>query len=336
MYSAACVRTGVLRQSVEGRKACKMPVWNRGTAQKRDKDTAKPQKNKINLVFIAKKSYLCAQIFLDMSVKLEEVTVALERIAPLPLQEGYDNAGLQIGLTGTDISGVLLCLDVTEEVLREAVDLDCNLVVSHHPLLFSGLKRVGDASQVERCVRLAIENGIAVYSAHTNLDNAEDGVNYEAAERLGLMDVELVAPRRVTVCIDGRETQVRAGSGIVGHLAQEEDSLAFLQRVKQVFQVECLMHNELLGRPVQSVVFCGGAGDFLLPEALKMQADAFLTGEMHYHRFFGHEQEIQIGVLGHYQSERFTIDLLCRMLGGVFPELPMFVTQADTNPVKYL
>ena len=74
------------------------------------------------------------------------------------------------------------------------------------------------------------------------------------------MDVELVAPRRVTVCIDGRETQVRAGSGIVGHLAQEEDSLAFLQRVKQVFQVECLMHNELLGRPVQSVVFCGGAG----------------------------------------------------------------------------
>ena len=83
-----------------------------------------------------------------MSVKLEEVTGALERIAPLPLQEGYDNAGLQIGLTGTDISGVLLCLDVTEEVLREAVDLDCNLVVSHHPLLFSGLKRVGDASQV--------------------------------------------------------------------------------------------------------------------------------------------------------------------------------------------
>ena len=96
------------------------------------------------------------------------------------------------------------------------------------------------------------------------------------------------------------------------------------------------MHNELLGRPVQSVEFCGGAGDFLLPEALKMQADAVLTGEMHYHRFFGHEQEIQIGVLGHYQSERFTIDLLCRMLGGVFPELPMFVTQADTNPVKYL
>lgn len=271
-----------------------------------------------------------------MSVKLKDVTAALERIAPLPLQEGYDNAGLQIGLTEADVSGVLLCLDITEDVLREAVDMECNLVISHHPLIFGGLKAVTDADQVQRCVRMAIENGIAVYSAHTNLDNAEDGVNFEAAERLGLMDVELVAPHRVTVSVDGREMQVRAGSGVVGYLAQEEDSLAFLQRVKQVFQVEMLMHNELLCRPVQSVVFCGGAGDFLLPEAVKLQADAFLTGEMHYHRFFGHEQEIQIGVLGHFQSERFTINLLHRLLGETFPELPMFTTQVNTNPIQYL
>lgn len=271
-----------------------------------------------------------------MSVRIQEVITALERFAPLPLQESYDNAGLQIGLTGAEVSGVLLCLDVTEEVIREAIDLGCNLIVSHHPLLFRGLKMVSDTNYVQRCVRLAIQNDIAIYSAHTNLDNAEDGVNYKMAERLGLVDVELVNPRRVPVRIDGREQMVRAGSGVVGYLAQEEDSLAFLQRVKRTFRVECLMHNELLGRPVQSVVICGGAGDFLLDEALAMQADAFLTGEMHYHQYFGCEQEIQIGVLGHYQSEQFTTDIFYSVLGEALPEIRMFTAACSTNPIKYL
>ncbi len=271
-----------------------------------------------------------------MSVKIQEVIAALERFAPLPLQESYDNAGLQVGLTEAEVSGVLLCLDVTEEVVREAVDLGCNLVVSHHPLLFRGLKSVTDANYVQRCVRLAIQNDVAIYSAHTNLDNAEDGVNFKMAERLGLVDVELVNPRKVPVYIDGREQTVKAGSGVVGYLAQEEDSLAFLQRVKETFRVECLMHNELLGRPVQSVMLCGGAGDFLLEDALAKQMDAFLTGEMHYHLFFGHEQEIQIGVLGHYQSEQFTTDIFCTLLGEVFPDLPQFVSVSGTNPIKYL
>ena len=114
-----------------------------------------------------------------MSVKIQEVIAALERFAPLPLQESYDNAGLQVGLTGAEVSGVLLCLDVTEEVIREAVDLGCNLVVSHHPLLFRGLKTVSDANYVQRCVRLAVQNDVAIYSAHTNLDKAAEGVNDE-------------------------------------------------------------------------------------------------------------------------------------------------------------
>lgn len=300
------------------------------------KDTAKLEKNKINLDFITICFTFAAEKSHYMSVKIQEVITALERFAPLPLQESYDNAGLQIGLTGAEVSGVLLCLDVTEEVVREAVDLGCNMIVSHHPLLFRGLKMVSDANYVQRCVRLAVQNDIAIYSAHTNLDNAEDGVNYKMAERLGLMDVELVSPRRVPVRIDGREQTVRAGSGVVGYLAQEEDSLEFLKRVKQTFRVECLMHNELLERPVQSVVICGGAGDFMLDQALAMQADVFLTGEMHYHQFFGHEQDIQIGVLGHYQSEQFTTDIFYAVLGEAFPGLQMFVAESNTNPIKYL
>ena len=275
-----------------------------------------------------------AQIFYD--VKIKEVVFALERFAPLPLQESYDNAGLQVGLTEAEASGALLCLDVTEEVIDEAVSLGCNLVVSHHPLLFRGLKAVSDRNLAERCVRKAILNDIVIYSAHTNLDNAEDGVNFKIAEKLDLEQVRLLQPHAVKVKDGGREYAVMAGSGVVGTLPEPEDSLKFLQRMKSVFHVECLMHNDLLQRPVSKVVICGGAGDFLLDEAVAQGADAFVTGEMHYHQYFGREQEIQIAVLGHYQSEQYTKEIFYSIIGDVCPELPLYMTSVDTNPIKYL
>ncbi|MBR3513044.1 MAG: Nif3-like dinuclear metal center hexameric protein [Bacteroidaceae bacterium] len=265
-------------------------------------------------------------------MKIQEIICALERFAPLPLQESYDNAGLQCGLTTAEVSGALLCLDVTEEVLQEAIDLGCNLVVSHHPLLFHGLKTVTDATLVERCLRLAIQNDICIYSAHTNLDNAEDGVNFRIAEKLGLIDVQFICPRTLTV---GTRT-VRCGSGVLGYLPAPEDSLAFLQRVKQAFGVEALRHNQLLERNIQSVAICGGAGDFLLPDAIRAEADAFLTGEMHYHVWFGHEQQIQIAVLGHYESEQFTREIFEQVILGVAPSLPVYHTTVCTNPIMVL
>ena len=265
-------------------------------------------------------------------MKIKEIIAALERFAPLPLQEDYDNAGLQCGLTETEVSGALLCLDVTEEVLREAIDLGCNLIVSHHPLLFRGVKQVTDSTLVQRCLRMAIQNDLCIYSAHTNLDNAEDGVNFKMAEKLGLIDVQLLSPRAVSV----GARQVKGGSGVIGYLPEGEDSLAFLQRVKQAFKVEALQHNQLLARPIQSVVICGGAGDFVLDEALAADADAFLTGEMHYHVWFGHEQELQIAVLGHYESEQFTREIFRDIIEEVAPQLPVYDTEVVTNPIKIL
>ena len=157
-----------------------------------------------------------------------------------------------------EASGALLCLDVTEEVIDEAVSLGCNLVVSHHPLLFHGLKTVSDRNYVERCVRKAIQNDVTIYSAHTNLDNAEDGVNFKIAEKLELEQVRLLQPHPVKVKDGGHEYTVMAGSGVIGVLPQPEDSLKFLQRIKSVFHIECLMHNELLQRPVRKVVLAEG------------------------------------------------------------------------------
>ncbi|MBO5134725.1 MAG: Nif3-like dinuclear metal center hexameric protein [Bacteroidaceae bacterium] len=262
-------------------------------------------------------------------MKIKEVAEALERFAPLPLQESYDNAGLQIGLTEVETSGVLLCLDVTESVIEEAVGRGCNLVVAHHPLLFRGVKQLADVTLVERCVRLAIQNNIAIYAAHTNLDNAEGGVNHLIAERLGLQQVSFLLP--------GIECSgVKGGSGIVGYLPHPEQPEAFLQRVAKLFGVACLMHNDGPQKEICKIAVCGGAGEFLIDEAVAQEADVFLTGEIGYHHFFGWENKIWLGALGHYQSEQFTVDLLARILQERCPELRVVKTQLSTNPIKYM
>ena len=261
-------------------------------------------------------------------MKIKEVLSALERFAPLPLQESWDNAGLQVGLTETEVSGALLCLDVTEKIVDEAMRKGCNLIVSHHPLLFRGLKTISDLTDVQRTVMKAICNGLCVISMHTNMDNAKGGVNFRIARKLGLAHVEFLAPKTV----DG----VESGSGIVGTLQEPMASDDFVLTVKKAFGVECAMCNELLRRPIKRVALCGGAGDFLLDEAVKNQADAFITGEMHYHQYFGYEQQIQICVIGHYQSEQYTAEIFEEIIRETCPEVRTEVAETCTNPILYL
>ena len=236
-------------------------------------------------------------------MNIKEVVCALERFAPLPLQEGFDNAGLQVGLTETqEVSGALLCLDVTEKVVDEAVALGCNLIVSHHPLLFHALKKITGKDDVQRAVVKAIKHDITVVSMHTNMDNALGGVNYRIAGKMGLQDIRFFGPEKQIGDIQG-------ASGVIGELKEPMAARDFLNMVKQRFGVDCIQANQLLQRPISKVAICGGAGAFLLNDAIAEGADAFVTGEMHYHDYFGHEQEIQIAVIGHYQSEQFTSEI---------------------------
>ena len=253
---------------------------------------------------------------------------ALERFAPLPLQESWDNAGLQVGLTETEVSGALLCLDVNERIVDEAIRKGCNLIVSHHPLLFRGLKTISDLTDVQRTVMKVIENRLCVISMHTNMDNAKGGVNYRIARKLELEDVQFFASKQV----DG----IEAGSGVFGMLAEPMAADDFILKVKKTFGVECAMCNELLRRPVSKVAICGGAGDFLLDEALKTGADAFITGEMHYHQYFGYEQQIQICVIGHYQSEQFTSEVFQEIIQEACPGVKTCIAETCTNPILYI
>ena len=261
-------------------------------------------------------------------MKIKEVLSALEEFAPLPLQESWDNAGLQVGLTEAEVSGALLCLDVTERIVDEAVSKGCNLVVSHHPLLFRGLKQISDLTDVQRTVVKAIQNGVCVVSMHTNMDNARGGVNFQIANKLGLTDVAFLAAKRVG--------DVECGSGVIGMLCEPMAADDFVLKVKRAFGVECAMCNELLRRPVQRVAICGGAGDFLLDEAVAAGADAFITGEMHYHQYFGYEQRVQICVIGHYQSEQYTTEVFREVIGSRCPGVRAEIAETNTNPILYI
>ena len=276
-------------------------------------------------------------------MKIIEVVNALERFAPLPLQEDYDNAGLQVGLTAADVSGALLCLDVTEQVVDEAVANGCNLIVSHHPLIFHRLSCISDADYVQRTVMKAIEHKVAIVSMHTNLDAAEGGVNFKIAEKLGLCDVRFIgkmqtatAPQPLGAATTDTTTEVRGGEGVIGRFAEPMAADDFLLLLKQRFDVECVMANELLRRPIATVALCGGAGDFLLPVAVKAGADAFLTGEMHYHQYFGYEQRVQIAVIGHYQSEQYTKEILRGIIQRDCPGVRCVMSAINTNPILYI
>lgn len=256
-------------------------------------------------------------------MKIKDVIATLEVFAPLPLQDGYDNAGLQVGVTEAEISGALLCLDVTEAVLAEAVEKGCNMVVAHHPLLFHPLRQLSDTTYVERCVRYATLHDITIYAAHTNLDNSKGGVNFEIAERLGLQEPVFL-----------HDNGNGGGSGVIAALPHPMAAADFIDKVKKVLGVEKAMCNALLERPIKKVALCGGAGDFLLTDAMQQGADAFLTGEMHYHQYFGMEQRVQIIVTGHYESEQYTPHLLQRILKQHHPTLTTYITEINTNPIQ--
>lgn len=363
-------------------------------------------------------------------MKIREIVNALERFAPLPLQDDYDNSGLQIGLTETEATGALLCLDVNEDVVQEALELGCNLIVSHHPLIFSPLKSITGKNYIERCVIKAIKNDISIYSAHTSLDNAPYGVSYKMATILGLKSINVLAPKegaliklvvyvpnsyadrvrevlfesgcghvgyydrcsfnaqgigtfraekgsepyigQIGESVSQPETRIEtvfplhlkekvlkallavhpyqepaydlislkngwenAGCGVIGNLPLALSERDFLRKILNLFGAVVLKHNEFRQKNVVRVALCGGSGAFLIDEAIKSKADAFVTGEIGYHRLFGHRDTIFLVETGHYESEQFTVDLLKEILKSSFPAIRVMKSGVGTNPTEY-
>lgn len=258
---------------------------------------------------------------------VREIAAVIESFAPLRLQEDYDNAGLQIGDPSMQCTSVLICLDVTEEVVAEAVARGCNLIVSHHPLLFKGLKSVTGKSPVERIVAETIRRGIAVYSAHTNLDSAREGVSYEIAHTLGLRNLEV---------LESNPGEEGTGLGVVGDI-DAIPKMEFLRKVKKTFGVRGLRYSAQTSRlVVRRVAVCGGAGASLIGRAAAVGADTYVTADLKYHDFTTWGPDLLLADIGHYESELCAEKILARIVREKYPELTIYFPESEDNPVNCL
>jgi dinuclear metal center YbgI/SA1388 family protein len=365
-----------------------------------------------------------------MTVTLGQFTEWLEGIIPQAYQEHYDNSGLQTGDPSAAIDSVLLTIDVTPEVIREAVSRGCSLVVSHHPLIFEPLKRLSYGSVTERTVAAALKNNIAVYSAHTSFDNIEHGVSHILATKLGLERVRVLVPLRGKLSklitfvppthagvvrdalfaagaghignydrcsfnIQGEgtyragegtepyagrigedhvEAEVRieavmpshragacvrallaahpyeevaydiialenvhhgAGAGAIGTLPAPLTGSELLNRLKLLTGLPAIRYSGDPTRPLTTVAVCGGSGSGYIPAAARAGADAFITGDIKYHAFAEAPENMLVADAGHYESEKFSLEILYDLIQKKFPNFALRFSEIKTNPINY-
>jgi len=362
---------------------------------------------------------------------VKSVCELIEEVAPLSLQESYDNAGLLVGDSQMEVTSVLICIDITEEVIEEAIQKKCNLIISHHPLIFTGLKRITGQNLVQRCVIKAIKHDICIYAAHTNLDNVLSGVSGKMAEKLELINLQILQPKQNSLLklvtyvpnnhayevkqalfqagageignydfcsfsVEGSgtfrankkanpfvgsidelhtEPEIRVevvlpeyqkynvlesllkahpyeepaydfialqntwnqvGAGIVGELVEPEDEIHFLNRLKLIFNAQAIRHTNLFGKKIKRIALCGGSGSSFLPDAIKANADIYISGDFKYHEFFDYQKQILIADIGHFESEQFTKDIFFEIITKKMPTFAVQISDSKTNPINYL
>jgi dinuclear metal center YbgI/SA1388 family protein len=360
---------------------------------------------------------------------VQDVCAAMEKWAPLAWQESYDNSGLLVGQKDTQVTGILISLDCTEEVVDEALQRGCNMIISHHPIIFKGLKKITGANYVEKTIIKAIQNSISLYACHTNLDHAPLGVSYHLAKKIGLqgkvlmpfsnalknlsyfvpeayeemvreklheagagnigeysscsfssegtgrftpsensnpfqgeknspsaekeLKVDMIFPSHLEneilralkeahpyeevayymTNLSNRWQEV--GSGFIGQLEKPMSSEDFLAHLKIHLDLGPIRHTALLNKEIRTVAVCGGAGSFLLNEAKKQKADAYVSADFKYHEFFDAENKCLICDIGHYESEVMIKDAILDYLSNIFSTFAVLKSDICTNPVLY-
>jgi dinuclear metal center YbgI/SA1388 family protein len=361
---------------------------------------------------------------------LQEFLNLLAGIAPFSLQESYDNSGIQIGSPNQQVSCGLVCLDVTTDVLKEAYENKCDLIICHHPLIFKGVSSITGKNDTELVILEAIKKGIAIVAIHTNLDKTHHGVNHELGERLGLRNMRILLPEKgllkklVTFCPTAQAEQVRAalfevgagvignydccsfnsegkgsfragentnpftgslnelhyepevrvetifpaylqsdilqalhqshpyeevaydvypldnafervGSGMIGDLIEPMPADHFLTHIKKSLNIPVLRHSAIVHEQIKNVAICGGSGSFLLHNAIKSGAQAFVTADIKYHQFFDAVNRLMLVDAGHYETEQYTKNLLHKMVKKKMPKFALLISETNTNPVNY-
>ncbi|WP_300660470.1 Nif3-like dinuclear metal center hexameric protein [Fluviicola sp.] len=364
-------------------------------------------------------------------MQVKELVSYLNQLAPFTYQESYDNSGLLVGNPSDEVKGVIVALDCLETIIDEAILHGANVVLTHHPIVFKGLKRITGANYVERTVLKAIKNDINLVAIHTNLDNVHFGVNHIISEKLGLTDLKILSPKAATsfklsVFVPQthadllRESLAKAGaghlgayswcsfsskgegrfkpdedadpfigkagelevvkeikvevivaehavsavlhamkathpyeeiaydliamtnsneyigSGMIGTLEHGMEAMEFLNFVKRTFHCGAIRYTNPTKSTVKRIAVCGGAGSFLLKDAIRAKADVFITGDFKYHEFFDAEDHLMIADIGHFESEQYTSEWLVAQLKKKFTNFAVRLTNVNTNPINYL
>lgn len=255
---------------------------------------------------------------------LKEIIDIIESVAPRRQQEAWDNSGLQVGDVSREIHSVLLSVDVSEAVVSEAIKEGCDMIISHHPLLFHGLKHLTGSTPQERCVAQAIRHNIAIYSSHTSMDKALRGVSGRMAEQLGLQDIRILVPS---------PEDSHVGLGVIGTLPKPVLWSAWLKLVQQTFGADYVRYTEPVTPTISRVALCGGAGAEFIPEAIAAGADTYLTADMKYHDMQAAAGQIMAVDIDHWVSEHFTRDIFAELLRD---KVEVRISEADVSPIHVL
>ncbi|MDR0969376.1 MAG: Nif3-like dinuclear metal center hexameric protein [Lentimicrobiaceae bacterium] len=363
-------------------------------------------------------------------MKIHEILTALTEIAPLSFQESYDNSGLLVGDLQAEVTKTLIALDLTEAVIDEAIEKNCNLIITHHPFIFKGLKTLTPSDPIANMAIKAIQHRIGIIAMHTNIDNYQYGVSYALAEKLGLSDIQILNPQKdalrkiVVFCpvahaamvreammkagagsigkydfcsfnSDGKgsfrgnedsnpfvgkkgaihfedETRIETivsthhlpnvieamlkahpyeevaydvyplentlptvGSGAIGWFENEIESVELLALIQKILKTPCLKHTNTLTKKIRKVALCGGSGAFLIDEAKRRKADAYLTADLKYHDYFEANNQLLLIDCGHFETEQFAKDLIADIIKKKFPTFAVLISNLNTNPVRY-
>ncbi len=258
---------------------------------------------------------------------IKQITEVIERFAPLGWQESYDNAGLIVGRPDDEVHKALLAVDVTEEVLDEAETEGCDIVLTHHPIVFHALKRFNSADPVQRCVERAIRSRIALYACHTNLDSAPGGMSWRLAEMLGVGKLEVLQPS---------EAGEGVGFGVVGELPESADTVEFMRFIQRRLEVKAIRHSDITTSAVRRVAVCTGAGASLIGDARRAGADIYITADLKYNDFMTPDKALTVADIGHFESEYCAIELLFDILSKNLCTFAVRKSERSRNPVNYL
>ena len=228
---------------------------------------------------------------------------------------------MQVGDTGRDISSVLLTTDVTPEVVNEAVMRGCQLIVSHHPLLFHGLKQVCGQTPQARVVETAIKHDIAIYSAHTSLDSVPGGINTRLADKLGLTHYRILAPSPIGT----------TGLGVIGTLPKAMSYADFIGHIRAILDCTYVRYTHANKEMIRTVALCGGSGAEFIEEAIAQGADAYLTADCKYHEFQSADGRIGLIDIDHWYSERHAREIFREILAPL--GLSCYISEADQTPI---